>query len=45
MVTGWGDRIDPHEAEARGVDHIVAKPFKRDSIREVVAAVLGGRAR
>jgi PAS domain S-box-containing protein len=42
MVTGWGDRIDPLEAETRGVDFIVAKPFKRDSVREVVAAALGG---
>jgi PAS domain S-box-containing protein len=42
MVTGWGDRIDPVEAEGRGVDHLVAKPFKRDQIREVVAAALGG---
>jgi CheY-like chemotaxis protein len=43
MVTGWGDRIDPLEAEARGVGYIVAKPFKRDNIREVVAAALAGR--
>jgi nitrogen-specific signal transduction histidine kinase/ActR/RegA family two-component response regulator len=42
MVTGWGDRIDPAEAEARGVDFVVSKPFKRDQIREVVAAALGG---
>jgi CheY-like chemotaxis protein/anti-sigma regulatory factor (Ser/Thr protein kinase) len=42
MVTGWGDRIDPAEAEARGVDFVVAKPFKRDQIREVIAAALGG---
>jgi PAS domain S-box-containing protein len=42
MVTGWGDRIDTAEAEARGVDFVVAKPFKRDQIREVVAAALGG---
>jgi len=42
MVTGWGDRIDPVEAEGRGVDHVVAKPFKREQIREVVAAALGG---
>lgn len=41
MVTGWGDRIDPVEAAARGVEFIVAKPFKRDNIREVVAAALG----
>ncbi len=44
MVTGWGDRIDPVEAVARGVEFIVAKPFKRDHIREVVAAALGGTA-
>ncbi|HET9490895.1 MAG TPA: GAF domain-containing protein [Methylomirabilota bacterium] len=42
MVTGWGDRIDLAEAEARGVDFVVAKPFKRDQIREVIAAALGG---
>ncbi len=43
MVTGWGDRIDPVDAEARGVDHVVAKPFKRDEVREVVALALGAR--
>jgi signal transduction histidine kinase/ActR/RegA family two-component response regulator len=42
MVTGWGDRIDPADAEGRGVDHVVAKPFKRDHMREVIAAALGG---
>ncbi|PYN84659.1 MAG: hypothetical protein DMD89_38780, partial [Candidatus Rokuibacteriota bacterium] len=25
MVTGWGDRIDPVDAEGRGVDYVVAK--------------------
>jgi len=40
MVTGWGDRIDPVEAESRGVDYVVAKPFKRDGIREMVASAL-----
>jgi PAS domain S-box-containing protein len=44
MVTGWGDRIDPAEAEPRGVDFIVAKPFKREQIREVVDGALGGGA-
>ncbi|MGH7313350.1 MAG: GAF domain-containing protein, partial [Candidatus Rokuibacteriota bacterium] len=42
MVTGWGDRIDLAEAETRGVDFVVAKPFRRDQIREVIAAALGG---
>ncbi|MBI1846943.1 MAG: response regulator [Candidatus Rokubacteria bacterium] len=40
MVTGWGDRIDPAEAEARGVDYLVNKPFKRDHVRDLVARVL-----
>lgn len=42
MITGWGDRIDPAEAVSRGVDVLVSKPFKRDQIREVVNAALGG---
>jgi GAF domain-containing protein/DNA-binding response OmpR family regulator/anti-sigma regulatory factor (Ser/Thr protein kinase) len=40
MVTGWGDRVDLAEARARGVDFLVAKPFKRDQLRELVAAAL-----
>jgi PAS domain S-box-containing protein len=42
MVTGWSDRIDPAEAAGRGVDYVVAKPFKRDEMREIIAAALGG---
>jgi GAF domain-containing protein/DNA-binding NarL/FixJ family response regulator/anti-sigma regulatory factor (Ser/Thr protein kinase) len=42
MVTGWGDRIDPVEAAARGVDAVIPKPFKRDTVREAVSAVLRG---
>jgi PAS domain S-box-containing protein len=38
MITGWGDRIDPGEALLRGVEFIVSKPFKRDDLREMVAA-------
>ncbi|MBI3635384.1 MAG: GAF domain-containing protein, partial [Candidatus Rokubacteria bacterium] len=48
MVTGWGDRIDPGEARARGVEYVICKPFTRDDIRSVVAATaaaLGGAAR
>jgi GAF domain-containing protein/FixJ family two-component response regulator/anti-sigma regulatory factor (Ser/Thr protein kinase) len=43
MVTGWGDRIDPVEAESRGVDCVLAKPFKRDTVREAVSTVLHRR--
>jgi DNA-binding response OmpR family regulator len=43
MVTGWGDRIDAAEASARGVDFVLAKPFKRDQVREMVATALAGQ--
>lgn len=45
MVTGWGDRFDLAEAEQRGVDYVVAKPFKRDQITAVVASALTARVR
>jgi nitrogen-specific signal transduction histidine kinase/CheY-like chemotaxis protein len=40
MVTGWGDHFDRDEAEGRGVDALIAKPFRRLEVREVVAAAL-----
>jgi len=42
MVTGWGDRLDEREAHARGVDYVVAKPFKRETIRAMVTSALAG---
>jgi PAS domain S-box-containing protein len=42
MITGWGDRIDPGEAAGRGVDYVVAKPFKREQVREILAAAVAG---
>ena len=45
MVTGWGDRFDLAEAEQRGVDYVVPKPFKRDDVTAVVASALTSRAR
>jgi PAS domain S-box-containing protein len=40
MVTGWGDRIDDEEANRRGVDYVIAKPFKREEMRAVVSTAL-----
>jgi signal transduction histidine kinase len=40
LVTGWGDQIDLGEAQARGVDYIVPKPFDVDDMIRLVAGVL-----
>lgn len=37
LITGWGDRIDPEEARAKGVDHLVAKPFRIEEIAALAA--------
>jgi signal transduction histidine kinase/DNA-binding NarL/FixJ family response regulator len=42
MVTGWSDQIDRSDLAPRGVDYLVAKPFKLDDVRAVVAAALTG---
>jgi GAF domain-containing protein/DNA-binding response OmpR family regulator len=43
LVTGFGDRIDPAEARAKGVDFVVTKPFKLEDITAVVAQALAQR--
>src|SRR5262245_29929922 len=40
LVTGWGDQIDLGEAQARGVDYLVAKPFNVDDMTRLVTSVL-----
>jgi CheY-like chemotaxis protein len=42
MVTGWSEQIDPAVAVAEGVDYLIAKPFRRQEIRAMVASALGG---
>jgi len=42
LVTGWGAGIDPNEARARGVDEVIAKPYRIADLRLIadrVAAV------
>ncbi len=43
LVTGFSDRIDPEEARAKGVDFVMAKPFKLEDITAVVAQALTRR--
>src|SRR6266542_2023118 len=33
LVTGWGAGIDPNEARARGVDEVIAKPYRIADLR------------
>jgi CheY-like chemotaxis protein len=40
LVTGWGDQIDFGEAQQRGIDYVVAKPFNVDDLTRLVASVL-----
>jgi two-component system CheB/CheR fusion protein len=35
LVTGWGAAIDPVEARARGVDGVIAKPYRISELRQV----------
>jgi GAF domain-containing protein/ActR/RegA family two-component response regulator len=43
LVTGWGDQISPEEAQSRGADFLLAKPFELDGVRAVVAEALTRR--
>ena len=43
LVTGWGAAIDPREARARGVQQVIAKPYRISDLRQIaddVAATL-----
>jgi CheY-like chemotaxis protein len=39
LATGWGAGIDPAEAQARGVEAVVAKPYAPETLRRVVAGI------
>jgi PAS domain S-box-containing protein len=43
LATGWGDRISPEEAEARGVEAVIAKPYRVDELNRLVAQLAGPR--
>jgi CheY-like chemotaxis protein len=40
LMTGYGDRMGPEDASARGVDFVLAKPFSLDQLRSVVEHAL-----
>jgi PAS domain S-box-containing protein len=39
LVTGWGAAIDPIEARLRGVDEVMAKPYRIADLRQVANRV------
>ncbi len=36
LMTGYGDRMGPENAQEKGVDFVLAKPFSLDQLRSVV---------
>jgi CheY-like chemotaxis protein len=36
IVTGWGAQIERRALHARGADHVIAKPFSLEDVREVL---------
>jgi signal transduction histidine kinase/ActR/RegA family two-component response regulator len=45
LVTGWGAAIDPAEARARGVDRVIAKPYRISELRQEADDVAAGLAK
>jgi CheY-like chemotaxis protein len=43
LMTGYGDRMGPEDAHAKGVDFVLAKPFSLDQLRSVVDHALANR--
>jgi len=44
LVTGWGAAIDPGEARARGVDRVIAKPYRIAELRQIADEVAAANA-
>ena len=42
LVTGWGAAIDPEEARKRGVDEVIAKPYRIADLRQVADRIASG---
>jgi CheY-like chemotaxis protein len=38
LATGWGAGLDPAEARSRGVDVVVAKPYRPEELERALAA-------
>ncbi|MGH7389309.1 MAG: hybrid sensor histidine kinase/response regulator [Candidatus Rokuibacteriota bacterium] len=39
LVTGWGARVEPADLRAHGIDFLLAKPFRTDDVRRMLAQV------
>jgi CheY-like chemotaxis protein len=39
LVTGWGAAISPEDARARGVDEVLAKPYRINELRQIAERV------
>ncbi len=44
LATGWGAGIDPDEAQSRGVDAVIAKPYRAKDLLDVIGSLFEGRA-
>ncbi|HEY3079880.1 MAG TPA: ATP-binding protein [Chloroflexota bacterium] len=44
VATGWGAQVDPAEARTRGVEAVLAKPFRPSDLRRAVAGSRGDAA-
>lgn len=40
LITGWGDQLDPEKMKASRVDIVIAKPFKVEEVKRLVAEAL-----
>jgi CheY-like chemotaxis protein len=43
LISGWGSQIDEATARAKGVDYIIAKPFRLDQLRGIVSKAASPR--
>lgn len=43
LVTGWGAAIDLEDARARGVHHVISKPYRIADLRRAADRLAGGR--
>jgi CheY-like chemotaxis protein len=41
LATGWGAAIDAAEAASRGVDSVLAKPYRLPDLQEALASLTG----
>ncbi len=45
LITGWGDQLDPEKMAESKVDTVIAKPFRMEEVRALVARAIAERDR